>query len=68
VISQVLIHNGIIFPIENIFANSFESPVFSKTHIPLVLNGEKKQIILGDNAIDFQLSTLQESLKIGFLT
>lgn len=66
VILAVLGRGGLEFPEDRVFANSFDSPVFEKSEIPIVLNPQKRQIVIGDQSADFQLPFPGENLKIGF--
>ena len=68
VILAALRKNGIDFPKEKIFANRFEFPASSKSDIPVTLNPEKKQVVIGDSPVDFELDFPKDALKVGFLS
>lgn len=68
VILEALRKNGVDFPEEKVFANRFDRPASSKKDVPLVLNPEKKQVVIGDSPVDFELEYPKDALKVGFLS
>ena len=49
-----------------IYGNSPDRPVQSKKAVPITVNPTKRQVIVGDNPVDFEIDTPNETLKIGF--
>ena len=67
VILAALRKNGVDFPEDKVFANRFDRPASSKSDVSVELNPKKKQVVIGDNPVDFDLEYPKDSLKIGFL-
>lgn len=55
VILAALKANGVDFPEDKVFANGFERPVSTKAEVPVGLNPKKKQVVIGDNPVDFDV-------------
>ncbi len=66
IITEALKIQGMEIPESVIFGNSPDRLVQSKKSVPLLINKGKRQVIIGDNPVDFDIETPNETLKIGF--